>query len=253
MLPTIIEEGENESDVEDTIQTIHHSVKPAPSQQAIDEAAVNIELEKAVSRETQVKAREERLERRNKIKEMSALSLVSYIMSNTQPGSSNETTPAVSSGGEIEESAYFVDLSTCVEEAYFFSYTKNTYIKIRKPTNTEWSELPEELKSVLCEEGYKAVTENVPKRFEDALRHRVLELLKELSGALVEVDQQIAKEEIKKGADCLLLFPVYEEKVKDGKVVYKVRLVAKLVVYEVRLWQVSYSCWFYIIYICSNS
>ena len=44
--------------------------------------------------------------------------------------------------------------------------------------------------------------------------------------AIVEVDRAVAMDCIKNhGADLVVLFPVYEKKVKDGVTVYKVRLV----------------------------
>ena len=44
---------------------------------------------------------------------------------------------------------------------------------------------------------------------------------------MVEIDSNIAKESIRcQNADLMYLFPVYEEKEKEGAVVHKLRLVA---------------------------
>jgi hypothetical protein len=77
--------------------------------------------------------------------------------------------------------------------------------------------------------GFKAVTG--PRSFEKALKDpkwgepsRIeRETLRD--GPIVQVDESVAREAIAKGADLVKLFPGYEEKIKDGKTVYKVRLV----------------------------
>ena len=82
-------------------------------------------------------------------------------------------------------------------------------------------------------EAYVAVTKDVPKTFQDALSHPLwgtpsrVEWLQFLeTQALVEVDPQMAYEKINaKKAQLVILFPVYESKIKDGKEVLKVRLV----------------------------
>ena len=43
---------------------------------------------------------------------------------------------------------------------------------------------------------------------------------------ITQVDAKLAREAVKKGdADVVYMFPIYEKKIKEGKVVYKVRLV----------------------------
>ena len=84
------------------------------------------------------------------------------------------------------------------------------------------------------EEGYRAVTEDVPKSFEAALADPKwgVPAQKEINTILsaktmVEVNADIARDAIKHHhADLMYLFPVYEEKLKEGVLVYKVRLVA---------------------------
>jgi hypothetical protein len=78
-----------------------------------------------------------------------------------------------------------------------------------------------------------AVTVGVPKNFTAALQHPVwgeparkeFETVTHGSGAIIEVDQSIARENIRNGAEVLGMFAVYEEKIKDDKLVRKVRLV----------------------------
>lgn len=87
--------------------------------------------------------------------------------------------------------------------------------------------------NVGTEEGYKAVTQNVPKTFAQALRdprwgdaaRKELQTLIETK-AIVEIDKILAKEMIElQGADLVILFPIYETKEKEGVMVDKVRLV----------------------------
>jgi hypothetical protein len=87
---------------------------------------------------------------------------------------------------------------------------------------------------VEVEEGYRAVTHGVPKSFEAALSHprwgtpARTEIDTIISAkAMVQVSPLVARKAIEAGdADLMYLFPVYEEKVKEGVLVEKVRLVA---------------------------
>ena len=84
----------------------------------------------------------------------------------------------------------------------------------------------------LVDEGYRAVTENVPRSITKALSHprwgtptrEELSTITERTGTLVPVDTQIALADIKNGANCLTILLVFEEKVKDGRQVDKVRM-----------------------------
>jgi hypothetical protein len=84
---------------------------------------------------------------------------------------------------------------------------------------------------VFHEEGFKAVTKDVPKSWKEALRSPIWgpasrsEFEEVHSKVLVNVDRETADELIKNGADVITLFPVYEEKIRDGLTVRKVRLV----------------------------
>lgn len=80
---------------------------------------------------------------------------------------------------------------------------------------------------------FKAVTENVPKDFPSALRHPRwgLPARTELdtlinSGAMIQIPKDLALDMLRnQGADLVILFPVYESKIKEGVQVDKVRLV----------------------------
>jgi hypothetical protein len=79
------------------------------------------------------------------------------------------------------------------------------------------------------EKGFRAV--QGPRRFSDALKHpkwaipALAEKTTITEKAISILDYETAKRMIAEGADVVNLFPVYEEKVKDGELVYKVRLV----------------------------
>jgi hypothetical protein len=82
------------------------------------------------------------------------------------------------------------------------------------------------------EDGYRAVTQGVPKTYIDALKdpewgdaaRKEWNTMME-TRAIVEVNAEAAKRAIADGADLVVLFPVYEEKEKEGRIVKKVRLV----------------------------
>jgi len=86
----------------------------------------------------------------------------------------------------------------------------------------------------LVETGYKAVTVGVPKTVEAALSdltwgdatRQEISTLKEITGTLVKANQAVAREDIANGANCLMILMVFEEKMKEGKLVRKVRMVA---------------------------
>ena len=133
----------------------------------------------------------------------------------------------------IEEICHFVDWTTYESENYYFSYTDHCYIRVADKCPPDF-EVLEPRKSVHFEEGFRAVTVNIPKSFShalsdpiwgDAARKEFNTILVE-TRAVVEVDQEIAREHIRNGAEVLNMIAVYEEKIKEGVVVKKVRLVA---------------------------
>ena len=202
-------------------------IAPQVSSAAVDD------VNRVSSRKAKAQQRAARLQRRNEIKEMSALSLVTYIMTHSQP-EAPVTNGTILSRGEVEEESYFSDWSTMHDDEYYFSVTLNSWVKIRNPSIEDWQSLPDDVKYASKEERYRAVTTDVPKKYADAVRHSKqgdparteFELLREVTGTLIQVPRSVALENIGKGANCLTLFPVYEEKFRDGQMVYKVRLVA---------------------------
>ena len=127
---------------------------------------------------------------------------------------------------EVEE-CNFVDWSKHEEGTYYWSYASGTFVTIRD--HDPLTDLP-----IVDEECYRAVTKNVPKNFTAALQdpewavpaRTELHTVTSGTNCIVNVDQDIARENIKNGAEVLRLLSVYEEKIKDGVLVRKVRLVA---------------------------
>ena len=123
--------------------------------------------------------------------------------------------------------ADFVDWITVDEECYYFATEENIYIKFENQTEEQANEIEQVM-------GYKAVKVNVPRTWAEALRDPKWGPAARLewnqltsTKAIVEANSQLARQQIEeKSADLCILFPIYEEKVKDGKTVYKVRLVA---------------------------
>lgn len=131
---------------------------------------------------------------------------------------------------EARLEAYFVDWSDHEEGTYYWSFDQNCYVifEARDP-NTSYDEVGVNNNS---EECYKAVTG--PRSFAQALldpdwstaAQTELRTIVDETKAVVSCDQDIARENIKNGADVLRMIAVYEEKIKNGELVRKVRLVA---------------------------
>ena len=120
--------------------------------------------------------------------------------------------------------ACFADWSTVKENGYYYSVTENAFYTV----SMDDSARPE----VQYENGYRAVTKGIPKNYDEALQHsewgiparKEWNTLMEAK-TIVQVDTEMAKNAIKEGADLVVIFPVYEEKEKEGELVKKVRLV----------------------------
>ena len=129
------------------------------------------------------------------------------------------------SNDELVEQCCFVDWSMHTEESYYLSLASNSYIIITN-NNTAQNEA--------TEDSYRAVTENIPKNFTAALQDPVwgaparieFDTIIVDTKAVVEINRDIAKSHIENGAEVLRMMPVYEEKIKNGQLVRKVRLVA---------------------------
>ena len=136
--------------------------------------------------------------------------------------------------------SYQVDWTAIVladEPVYCYSFPHNAYLvfdALDAPPLSEHSLANISLDPTHNIDAYRAVTVDVPKTFKQALAHpkwgepahTELRILTEENKAMVRIDADLAKQHIENGAEVLYMIPVYEEKIKDGKVVHKVRLVA---------------------------
>ena len=140
-----------------------------------------------------------------------------------------EATACVASDFVDLETSCFADWTTHEQHNIYWSWSDLTFLDIKNTSSTDSTDT----KSEISEFGYKAVTVDVPRNFTEALQDPKwgLPARTELNTliatkAIVEIDSDLAKDAIKnQHADLVHLFPVYEEKVKEGNTVYKVRLV----------------------------
>lgn len=126
-------------------------------------------------------------------------------------------------GGDVSsamQNAFFVDWSSHESGDYYYDAGASVFFQIAETAPLEIAE------------AYRAVTEGVPRTFQEALRDRIWgqPAQAEVSGlvaagTIVQCRRELAQEAIAAGADFVIVFPVYEEKVKAGEVVRKVRLV----------------------------
>ncbi len=138
----------------------------------------------------------------------------------------NSVALSVSGLLDFVEEANFVDWSTHHENAYYLDLVSGIYFQFDNMSSEDCANLVEE-------DGFRAVTEGVPKSFTAALKDGVwgdparteLQVVTTLTGAIVAVDQEIAKSHIAGGSEVLRMLTVYEEKIKEGVLVRKVRLV----------------------------
>ena len=134
---------------------------------------------------------------------------------------------------DLQPLACFVDWINHTDDGdiFYFSFQDNAYLQIRSdspPTPSFASPLHHD-----TVDSYRAVTENVPRTFPQALRGPVwgeparleFETILNTTHSLVRMDAAIARHHIQHGAEVLYMIPVYEEKMKEGKLVRKVRLV----------------------------
>lgn len=126
------------------------------------------------------------------------------------------------------EAYYACDWSTYEDGMYMLDMDTKEFIRISSEMCTE---LQKERIAEGLEEGYAALTVGVPKTWSSVLESPVWRVpgLTEWDNiakrTIVRVDQEIARAAVRNGADVVTLFPVFEVKEKEGKTVYKVRLV----------------------------
>jgi hypothetical protein len=134
-----------------------------------------------------------------------------------------------------------IDWQDHSNDKYYFSFSHNAYIQIidedlncNELNKKNYNDFFPNRDLEETQECFKAVTKDTPRRFVDALNHPVwgdparaeLKTLDDETGCIVPINADLAIEHIRAGAEVLILIPVYEEKIKEGKQVYKVRLVA---------------------------
>jgi hypothetical protein len=136
----------------------------------------------------------------------------------------------VPSAHQGQERAFLADWSNHQTGDMYWSFAGMSFIEVAA-YNACVLDKPEYIG--VCEEGFRAVTQDVPKDFTDALSHPVWGAPARTEwdtvvGAhcIVQTNTEMAIDCINNHqADLVVLFPVYESKVKDGVTVYKVRLV----------------------------
>lgn len=127
----------------------------------------------------------------------------------------------------VRNEAYYVDWNNHTDDSIYYSYSTHAYIRI---STNNIDSLPQDY---VIEEGFRVVTEGVPKSFTKALHDPVwgdparteMNTLKHHTHSIVEANPEVAKQDIENGAELLRFIAIYEEKIKDGVLVRKVRLV----------------------------
>ena len=189
--------GDDESSVETTVVN--------PEQTAVVHPVPNtVKRQRKEKKRNTWGSREERMMRRNALRESAS--------------------PTQALPLDIDEEASFVDWTTHTDNSYYYSFNEDSYIVLTDEIAPE----------SFVEVGFKAVTVGVPRNFVEALKdpewgepaRKEFHTITQATGAIIEVDQEIALRDIKNGADCLMMLAVYEEKVKEGMNVKMVRLVA---------------------------
>ena len=144
------------------------------------------------------------------------------------------------------ESAHFADWSLHKPDTMsYYDIKNNTIIEIvdtvKQKQLLEEKGIAWDTEKVTQEEGSQMQTEsameqmkvNIPGSFQKALVDKVWgngartewETLHDTK-TIMQVDAKLAREAVKNGdADVVYMFPIYEKKIKEGKTVYKVRLV----------------------------
>lgn len=138
----------------------------------------------------------------------------------------------ISNSAELLECC-FVDWSqhNSDSEKFYYSFTDNAYVTVCNDDNAY--SIPPDPASFHTEDCFRAIRENVPRTFSQALSDpewgdaaRIeFQTIFVDTRAAVEIPADLARFHIDNGAEVLRFMPVYEEKVKEGRTVRKVRLV----------------------------
>jgi hypothetical protein len=172
----------------------------------------------------------------NRIKEKDKLS--KQVVSPSHETTSNNKWRSREQRAESRKQAkfgesYFADWLTHEENDIYFSFEDLSYYCIDNVITPEEYEELYSATDVQIEEGYKVLKGAVPSSYAKALAdpewgEAAREELQTIFEAktLVRVSKVIAQEDIdNRRADFVIMFPIYEEKIKEGKIVKKVRLV----------------------------
>ena len=192
-----------------------------PQPTAVKAAAVVQEAatqQGAYNRQYRLNDRAERYTKRGAKAAVSVFAYEEYNQHNDSDGEYNEYLHAL-----------FADWSN-PSDTFYYSYATCELFQIIEECNMSCESVQQEMKE--CQEyGFKAVTKDVPRSWSEALKHPQwgeparIEKDTLLEKSIVRVDRNVAMDAVHQGADIVNLFPVYEEKVKEGRTVYKVRLV----------------------------
>jgi len=127
----------------------------------------------------------------------------------------------------------FVNGTDTSEQVYYYSFKQNSYL-VFDSSDPQPPERPaSSTDTTPIHEGFRAIKDNVPKSFAKALldpewgepARSEFNTIVEENNAIVRIDPTLARQHIRDGAEVLYMHPVYEKKLKEGKVVRKVRLV----------------------------
>ena len=133
-----------------------------------------------------------------------------------------------------EEYALFLDWSNHEDKNYYYNFASNMILFIQDVEENGEDLVFLTTENIPEEFSGRAVTENVPRSFQQALRDPIwgeaarkeFETVTTVSGCMVQVHPEVAKAQIAAGAQVIRMLAVYEEKEKEGSLVRKVRLVA---------------------------
>ena len=205
---------ESRGDEGDVSNNEPHSIPIHAAQR--DQVSMQKQVKAWLSREERMQAREAKQSKVITEGANSVSELLSQLNELRQVNTNSDSTN--------KKQCYFADWSNHTEESIYYSFTEDAYITIDSD-----STIPE---TYTEEEGFKAVAG--PRKFDMALGDKdwgdaartELETVTTATRTIVEVDRSIALEHIRNGAQLLRLIPIYEEKMREGVLVRKVRLVA---------------------------
>ena len=206
---------ESRVDEGDVSTNEHHAIPIHAAQR--DQVSMQKQVNALLSREERMKAREKKQAIVITEGAHSVSELLSQLNEQRQVNTNSDSTNS--------EQCYFAEWSNHTEECIYYSFTEDEYITIDSD-----SSIPEAY--VEEKKVFKAVAS--PRKFDVALGDKdwgeaartELETVTTATRTILEVDRSIALAHITNGAQLLRLIPIYEEKIREGVLVWKGRLVA---------------------------